>query len=300
MEDYAAFSQLYGLDVHSRVIAFCTHILPWQVKGAAPGAAGAAALGELRFGRAQLQPHLQALFTNLFGVMERPDYPENEYLMRCVMRALGVAGGDVAPMAGAFLQKFQATLTKVCRNPANPSFNHYLFESVAALVGSVCAANGQAAVASFEQLLFPPFQRVLQQQVEELSPYVFQIFAQLLELGPGEGGGGGGAAGGRAAGGGAAGAGAAAGGGGVSATYQQLYPPLLSPALWSERGNVPALVRLLHAYLRKGARTVVCAKPGNLTGLLGVCQKLVSSRANEGPFHNTAAAREWPKIVAAA
>ena len=61
-------------------------------------AAGAAALGELRFGRAQLQPHLPALFTNLFGVMERPDYPENEYLMRCVMRALGVAGGGVGTL----------------------------------------------------------------------------------------------------------------------------------------------------------------------------------------------------------
>ena len=52
----------------------------------------------------------------------------------------------------------------------------------------------------------------------------------------------------------------------TSATYRQLYPPLLSPALWSERGNVPALVRLLHAYLRKGSATVVCAKPENLTG----------------------------------
>ena len=55
-----------------------------------------------------------------------------------------------------------------------------MFEAIAALVRSLCAASA-AAVDAFEAMLFPPFQYVLQKDVSEFSPYVFQILAQLLE-----------------------------------------------------------------------------------------------------------------------
>lgn len=37
-------------------------------------------------------------------------------------------------MAPACLQQLSQQLLEVCKNPTQPGFNHYLFESVAALV----------------------------------------------------------------------------------------------------------------------------------------------------------------------
>jgi hypothetical protein len=58
---------------------------------------------------------------------------------------------------------------------------------------------------------------------------VFQIFAQLIELRPAP----------------------------LPATYLAIFPPLLAPVFWERHGNVPALVRLLRAYMAKAAPEVV-------------------------------------------
>lgn len=44
------------------------------------------------------------------------------------------AGKTIAPVAPACLQQLSTQLLAVCKNPTQPGFNHYLFESVAALV----------------------------------------------------------------------------------------------------------------------------------------------------------------------
>ena len=46
---------------------------------------------------------------------------------------------------------------------------------------------GVQTVDSFEASLFGPFQNVLVRDVVEFKPYVFQIFAQLLEMRKGHG-----------------------------------------------------------------------------------------------------------------
>jgi hypothetical protein len=58
---------------------------------------------------------------------------------------------------------------------------------------------------------------------------VFQIFAQLIELRPAP----------------------------LPATYLAIFPPLLAPVFWERHGNVPALVRLLRAYMAKAAAEIV-------------------------------------------
>ena len=55
------------------------------------------------------------------------------------------------------LDKLTACLARVWKNPSNPLFNHYLFESIAALVRFVCRANPNAT-ADFEERVFPPFE----------------------------------------------------------------------------------------------------------------------------------------------
>jgi len=58
-----------------------------------------------------------------------------------------------------------------------------------------------------------------QNDVQEFHPYVFQIFAQLIETRPAP----------------------------LPPAYMAIFPPLLSPLFWERPGNVPALVRLLQA-----------------------------------------------------
>ncbi|KAH8061548.1 hypothetical protein JL722_4179 [Aureococcus anophagefferens] len=135
--------------------------------------------------RPQLAPLLPALFQALFAVIDGAlakggDAPwENEYVMKAVMRLLVVGQADVVPHAAVVTEKLCASLGRVCANPRNPKFNHYLFESLAVLVRVCCEAN-RDATATFEGLLFPPFQSVLQMDVVEFAPYVFQILALLL------------------------------------------------------------------------------------------------------------------------
>ena len=64
---------------------------------------------------------------------------------------------------------------------------------------------------------------------------------------------------------------------GASESYMSLFPPLLTPAVWESKGNVPALTRLLAAYATKSPQTV----SASLNPVLGVFQKLISSKSND-------------------
>lgn len=212
----------------------------------------AAGASQPKFPRAELQPFLQNLLTALFAVIDNTANPENEYVMKAVMRVLSVAETDVIPVTAIVLEKLTGALGRVCANPRNPRFNHFLFESIAVLVKSVCSVDA-SATANFETLLFPPFQTVLQMEVAEFTPYVFQILAQLLDYRQGDG---------------------------LSQAYEMLFAPLLHPSLWERKGNIPALSWLIQVYLKKGMAMIV--ERGHLEGILGVFQKLLASKATEG------------------
>jgi exportin-2 (importin alpha re-exporter) len=197
-----------------------------------------------------IQPFLQTLFSNLFNIVDNIILNENEYVMKCIMRLLDKAGADVIPVTGIIFEKLASALDRVMKNPRNPGFNHSLFESIALLVKNCCSADPTKTV-ELEALLFPPFQHILQMEVAEFSPYVFQILAQLLEYRPE--------------------------GSGLGDAYGALFPVLLTPQLWVATGNVPALVRFLQAYLKRAAAELL----GHLVPMLGIFQKLLASKATE-------------------
>jgi len=98
--------------------------------------------------------------------------------MKAIMRTCTVAREDTAPYCQVIITRLTSVLTEVCRNPSHPTFNHYLFETIAALIRFICSvdANKQSYVTAFETMLLSPFQHVLQNDVAEFIPYVFQIF----------------------------------------------------------------------------------------------------------------------------
>jgi len=58
-----------------------------------------------------------------------------------------------------------------------------------------------------------------------------------------------------------------------------LFPSLLNPILWERQGNIPALVRLLQAYLNKGQQQIVSSN--QLPPVLGIFQKLIASKVHD-------------------
>jgi exportin-2 (importin alpha re-exporter) len=218
---------------------------------------GASGVPDAGLNADDLAPHLQPLLVNLFGVFALPDSRENEYAMRCAQRTIAKLGANIAPAAETCADRLAAMLVETCANPRNPAFSHYLFESVAALVA--VGASDANALAVFERAFFPPFQHVLQNDVVEFAPYVFQILAQMLEAR------------------GTQQRTTTPGSTPVPGAYMAVFPALLVPLLWDRQANVTPLVRLLEAYLRAAPREIA----PTLGGVLGVFQKLVSSRAQD-------------------
>lgn len=116
----------------------------------------------------ELTPLAADLLKGLFATLEMPGSEENEYSMKAIMRSFGTLKDSVVPFLGDLLPKLTEKLTIVARNPSRPNFNHYLFETLSLSIRIVCKTN-PAAVASFEQALFPIFQGILQQDVQGLS-----------------------------------------------------------------------------------------------------------------------------------
>ncbi|ERL89802.1 exportin-2 [Dendroctonus ponderosae] len=199
----------------------------------------------------QIQPFVAELISQLFGVLERPVSEENEYVMKAIMRSFSILQELVIPFLGAALPKLTQKLQAVAKNPSKPHFNHYLFETLSLSIRIVCKTN-QSAVKSFEDILFPTFQAILQQDIQEFIPYVFQIISLFMEYSPP---------------------------GNVSEAYMQLLPCLLSPVLWERPANISPLVRLLKAFLTHATPQIIAQD--KLSGYLGVFQKLIASKSND-------------------
>lgn len=205
--------------------------------------------GKARYIAADISPFLLVLMTNLFGALGKPESEENPYVMKCIMRVLGVA--DISrEVASPCIAGLTSVLNKVCENPKTPTFNHYLFEAVAVLVRRSCEKD-PSLISDFERSLFPSLEMILARDVTEFFPYAFQLLAQLVELHSPP----------------------------ISQNYMQIFEILLSPDSWKKSGNVPALVRLLQAFLQKAPHEL--NQEGRLAQVLGIFNKLVSSPSTD-------------------
>ncbi|KAF1990883.1 Cse1-domain-containing protein [Aulographum hederae CBS 113979] len=193
------------------------------------------------------------LLEHLFKLIEKDSAPEkiqeNEFLMKCVMRVLIVIREGLIPLLQMLVTNFINITNVIRHNPSNPRFYYYHFESIGAVIRFGAPVEGQQLEVAF----YSPFTEILQKDVQEFTPYVFQLFAALLEANPS---------------------------GALSEYYQALMAPLFVPFLWDSRGNIPALVRLLSSMIQRGAITIV--QNNQLEPILGIFQNLVSKKANEG------------------
>ncbi|ONM08553.1 Exportin-2 [Zea mays] len=233
--------------VHSYAATFIENLL--IIKDAIPVPGVTTVTRSPRFVAADINPFAPQIIQNLSTALGFPDSYENPYLMKCLMRVLGIAN-----IAGQIVHEITARLVgilmEVCNNPKNPDFNHYLFEALAAVIGRT-GEQDPALLPAFEASLFPVLQRILVEDISEFWPYAFQIFAQLVNLSRPP----------------------------LSQNYMQLFGVLLSNATWDRPPCVPALVRLLRAFLRKIPNEL--NQEGRLPNILAISRSLLSRSSTE-------------------
>ncbi|EFJ17392.1 hypothetical protein SELMODRAFT_114779 [Selaginella moellendorffii] len=204
--------------------------------------------GAPRFSSADLAPFQDQLLANSLSGLQRLGSQDNPYVMKCIMRVLSLAE-DQAGMR--HLDGLMEIVIRARDNPANPAFNHYVFESVSVLVRKACHHRDLDVVMAFEERLFPVFQSILQNNVAEFQPYVFQVLAQLVES--------------RAQ--------------PIPGVYLQLFPMLLAQLSQQSSGSTPAMIRLLEAFLLKAPREI--AQANQLQEVCNLVHALVLRRSTE-------------------
>lgn len=210
------------------------------------------------FNKHDIEPYANDLLTNLFTLILSNQAPEklseNEFLIKTVMRVLNTAEDLIEDnFKITIMEQLLKVLGIISKNPSNPRFTHYIFESLG-LVIKFGARENDAKVQSYITLTMPSLLQILGEDVQEFIPYTFQILAFLLEsllpTAP------------------------------LPNDYKALVRPLLSPSVWELRGNVPGVTRLLNAIIAHDS-SAIASSSEDLLPLLGVFQKLIASRAND-------------------
>ena len=101
--------------------------------------------------------------------------------MRSIMRTFSCLQENVMSFLATCIPVLTQKLELAAKNPTKPHFNHYLFEALSLSIRIVCSSQ-PSAVSNFEQVLFPVFHTILQEDVQEFHPYVFQVLSMLLEV----------------------------------------------------------------------------------------------------------------------
>ncbi|KAL2815964.1 CAS/CSE protein [Aspergillus granulosus] len=199
-----------------------------------------------------IKPLAKDLLEHIFSLIQMDPAPqkvqENEFIMRCAMRVLIVIKEGVVPITDIVLKHLINITQVISSNPSNPRFYYFHFEALGAFIRYAAPASPD----KLEQALYPPFSAILQGDVQEFVPYIFQLFAALLEANPS---------------------------GSLPPLYQGLIAPILAPQVWESKGNIPALVRLLSSIINRGSQHIL--ENNQLINTLGIFQKLLSSKTNE-------------------
>ena len=95
------------------------------------------------------------------------------------MRVIVTARSTFAAGYERILQRLVAILGVISKNPSNPNFDQYIFESIAALMRFVVQAN-PSTLPTFEQALFGPFTIILQQDIDRTYSALILICAPEL------------------------------------------------------------------------------------------------------------------------
>ncbi|KAJ7224424.1 CAS/CSE protein [Mycena pura] len=207
------------------------------------------------FAQADIHDFAPKFLATLLSKIENAGTPEkvaeNDHLMKCAMRVILTARQTLTPLYEQTLGRLVGILGVISKNPSNPLFDQYIFESISGLMRFVVEGT-PTTLSTFETVLFGPFTIIIQQDIEQYVPYVFQLLAQMLSLHTGD----------------------------VPAQYRPLLPLLFTPAPWHQKGSIPGLVRLLKAFLARDSAQMMAS--GQIANVLAVVQqRLIPSKLHD-------------------
>uniref|UniRef100_A0A6B2KX00 Importin N-terminal domain-containing protein n=1 Tax=Arcella intermedia TaxID=1963864 RepID=A0A6B2KX00_9EUKA len=204
-----------------------------------------------RFGSQVLSPHLRSILQSLLSALKPDDKSENPYVMTATTRVLTLCKDELLPYAETIFGALVKKLDKIYRSPTTPEFGYHLFEAIAVTITVLCRPS-LASLEMIEKFLLPIFSVIITDPTADVfSPFAFQTMAYLLELRPNH----------------------------LPDHYRSLLPEITVPNWWQQQGNVPALTRLLQAYISSGSDYIVSSK--QLFPILGIYQKLLSTKVND-------------------
>jgi exportin-2 (importin alpha re-exporter) len=231
--------------VHTYAAFAITRMLDTKVPKAAGG------VPEPLINSATFAPFFGATVGGLFSVLSLPASKENEHAMRCLMRVVIVTGAAALPHAGELIQRLNAIVIEILKQCRNPLFPYYVFETLAAFLRFVCGSDA-ALVAGFTQAFMPQYALIKSEaNAEAMLPYAWQIFSMLVQRTPAP----------------------------LPPYLVAEYPLFFSPDLWSNRSNVPAMVRVLCSFVSQDAGQLL--QGDGMTKLLGLTQQLVSKKSSD-------------------
>uniref|UniRef100_A0A6G1S494 Exportin-2 n=1 Tax=Aceria tosichella TaxID=561515 RepID=A0A6G1S494_9ACAR len=208
---------------------------------------------ETAFKPEQFEPLVGDLIQTLFQALDMPGSLENEHIMKAIMRLFSFSKSTlIVQFLPVVVPKLTNKLGIVARNPTNPYFNHYLFETLALTIRAACSQENPAMRNDFENVLFNILEVVLAQDVQEFTPYVLQLLNLILAVQSPES---------------------------VSEKFVKLFHDLLSPTHWEKTANIRPLTELMHTYIEKIGPIIIAQN--KLDALLGIFQKLIASKATD-------------------
>lgn len=206
---------------------------------------------EMRFKREDIASLVQPLFQKLFTLIDMAGVNYNEFVMKCVVRVISVSREDIGPVVPSILQKLSQTLQRVAAAPSNPTFNHYMFECIAAVI-KFGAESKMCTLDQLEQAIIQTLLKILQVYIIEFVPYALQILAQMLFMHDSSAK--------------------------TPDMYLMIFNAIMSPQVWEHRGSIPALVYYIEAILMRG---MMSSDEGKLAQLGTTFEKLLAMKATE-------------------
>lgn len=179
---------------------------------------------------------------------------ENYFLIKAFMRVISLAPeADISSVCAKFQDRLIWLLGEIVKNPMNPLFNHYLFESFAVMIKATASTAPSTTFAQLEGQLVPILFGLLQAEQSDLFPYTFQLFALMTEC--------------------------SSQASSLPQYAQSLLPALTQPLLWAVPCNTPALIRFSQAVLGKeGSNSTLFS---SMDALLSIFRLLLGSKVNE-------------------
>lgn len=164
---------------------------------------------------------------------------------------MGLAqASDIDGISLKFSDRIVWLLSEIIKNPINPHFTHYFFESLALMIRS--SASFPNTFNHLEAKVVPHLYSILQSDQSDLFPYSFQLMAIIVESNHRPE---------------------------LSDYIKSLITVVIQPNLWSISCNVPGLVRFLQACFVKSPDLFLTLQV--VESLIGIFRILVNSKVND-------------------